>query len=138
MKTVLAAILTLAMPAAATAACGTWQAGSAVRSCEQGVMVFRQTPLVMPRLTPAQAAQIELQRERLALQKLQASQSFALESRRLDQSAENLRQQDYLYRDANSPLRYNAFGPYGFAGLNAGYTAPRIAVVGRVAPRRRH
>jgi hypothetical protein len=137
MKAIFAAALILALPSVASAACGHMSASSAAQSCEQGVRVIRQAPLTPPRLSPAQVAQLELQRDQLALQRQQAQQNAALQSRRLDQTDRALWNQSYLYRDANSPLRQRAGGVYGFGGLNAGYTSPRIAVVGRVPVRRR-
>ncbi len=138
MKAFIAATLLVTLPSMASAACHSPAGGSAVKSCEQGVTVIRQTPMAMPKISPAQAAQLRLQRDQLAQQRQQANQAAALQSRRLDQGDRALRNQSYLYRDANSPLRGRNGGIYGFGGLNGGYTAPRIAVVGRVPVRRRH
>ena len=127
--------LALCLPLAAQAACGPVSAGSFSDGCEQGVRVIRNQPLALPRLSPAEAGRIALQRERLALARQQASNSYALESRRLDQRDQALTQREYLYRDANSPLRERRFGRLGYRTFGGGYGIAYSPVVpGRLHP----
>ena len=109
---------TLALPAAAAAACPGAPAGSFTDSCEQGVRVIRNQPLALPRISPARAAQLQLQRERLAADRQRAAAQYDIQRRQLalKQNEQNLT--SYLYKDANSPLRgFNrGFGGYGFGG----------------------
>ena len=110
----LALVATLALPLTAQAWCGGMPAGSSVQSCEQGVKVIRHQPLALPRIDPATARAIALKREQIALQRQTAQGAAALERRRLDQRDREITQRDYLYRDANSPLRPFGHGVFGF------------------------
>ncbi|MEM7728625.1 MAG: hypothetical protein AAF311_05050 [Pseudomonadota bacterium] len=98
-----------AFPLTAQAHCPSVQAGSASISCEQGVRVVRQAPGALPSMDVATVERIRLERKRIAAQKSLAAQSVRarsrLESRRLDLERERVRNEGYLYRDANSPLR---------------------------------
>ena len=139
MKTaLLAAAALLALPATATAYCsGGPSGGTIVKTCEDGVKVFRNTPRPLPRISPAQARSFEIERERLALERRRAADAFALQSRRLDQRDRQLSQTDYLYRDSYSPLRRNFAGHYGgFGGYTFGPVPGRTTFVGGFGGRR--
>ena len=130
MKLLAAAVLgtaMIALPTAALAHCGGGQAGSAVQSCEEGVRVIRQTPLALPRISPTEAARLQIRRDRLRLDSQRAANDYALRSRQLDQRDREISQTDYLYRDYYSPLNrgfgtgFQTFGGvvpgFGFNGL---------------------
>ena len=143
MKTLaLAAALTL-LPAAAFAQCGPVQHGHTTIGCEQGVQVFRTAQPHLPRIIPSDSARLDLQRDALAQRRVEAQLADARARDRLAIDRARLRQTDFLYRDARSPLRpygYNGFTTYG--GLNGGFLPGRFAPVigtpvrGRIAPRR--
>ncbi|MGB3456576.1 MAG: hypothetical protein WBA35_09465 [Litorimonas sp.] len=121
-----AALAFLTLPGTAEAHCPAIQAGSATVSCEQGVRVIRQAPITPQSLSPAQVAQIKLQRQRLAAQQREAARLARLETRRLDLERERVRNEGYLYRDANSPLRQRS-QPQGF-GTRGVRTAPGVVI----------
>lgn len=137
MKTlILALAATLALPAAAAAYCAApSSSGSFTQACEQGVRVIRNRPMPLPRIDPATSAQLELQRDRLALDRRRESNRATLESRKLDLKERDQSLTSYLYRDANSPLRGRGLG--GGFGYGAGLTPGPLVFGPRVAPRKR-
>ncbi len=108
---------TLALPAAAIAGCGPYQLGSTAVSCEQGVQVFRTSQPHLPRISPTNSAKLDLQRDALAQRRREAQLRDARARDRLELERLRLRQTDYLYRDAYSPLR----GPAFSTGFNNGF-----------------
>ncbi|WP_298914299.1 hypothetical protein [uncultured Algimonas sp.] len=106
MKTLLIAALGATLvPLSASAHCLPSSAGSASVSCEQGVRVVRQSPGALPRLDLAVGQQAALERQRLAARHALATRQARLQAQRLWIERERVRNQGYLYRDANSPLR---------------------------------
>lgn len=131
MKTLaLALAATLALPVAASAYCQSPGANPSFhQSCDQGVRIIRNKPLALPRIDPAQARQLELQRERLQLNRQRVANQYDIDRRRIALEGQRLNQTDYLYRDAQSPLRpqrqfFGGFGGVGF-GAPVGFVQPR-------------
>jgi hypothetical protein len=79
--------------------------GSATVTCEQGVRVIRQNPLPAPRLDPATVERLKLERQRLADQRAASRRQARIDAQALKLERERVRNEGYLYRDANSPLR---------------------------------
>ena len=150
----LALTTVFALPSAAFAGCGPYQLGSTSVSCEQGVQVFRTSQPHMPRISPTNSAKLELQRDALAQRRREAEFRNARERDRLELERKRLRQTDYLYRDAYSPLRgggfstgfnngfvggfNNGFGPGIRPGFAPGFQGRRVAggapIRGQFAP----
>ena len=94
-----------ALPGLASANCPNVNSGSATVSCEQGVQVIRQSPRALPRISPDTAAQIKMQRERVAAERRAQIERARIERERLKLEQQRINNESYLYRDTNSPLR---------------------------------
>jgi hypothetical protein len=96
----------LLLPLSASANCPPVSGGSASISCEQGVRVIRQSQGALPRVSLETVQRHELERKRLAAQREAAARQARLQQQRLKLEQQRLNNESYLYRDANSPLRY--------------------------------
>lgn len=126
LTTSLTAILML--PQIASAQCATY-AGSASISCQQGVTIIRQNQAPLPSINPTTQAQLQLQRQKLAQQREAMRQRAMIAQQQQRLEAERVRNQGYLYRDANSPLRQRS-QPQGY-GTRGYRTNNTVVVTGR-------
>lgn len=117
------------VPQGAMAHCGATQAGSASVSCERGVLVVRAYQGPLPSVSAAQSARMSLQRQQLAAQRETLRQQATIEARRLALETERVRNEGYLYRDTNSPLRQRS-RPYGY-GTRGYYRTNTVIVTPR-------
>ena len=86
------------------------------QSCERGVTVHRVQQPRLPHISAAQSNALAVQRQRAAQRAQDQRSAIALRQEELKLQRLQLSQQDYLYRDANSPLRRGPSHRYNNGG----------------------